>query len=97
VKVSLQLPLKARAARLPPIIASEEDFGPWVLLRSSNLRACRYRDTDRMLDVVFHSGALYRYTHVPGLKYTALVDAPSAGQCFEQTIKKIHAATKLAG
>jgi KTSC domain len=50
-----------------------------VTLDSSAIEAVTYDEANRTLDVEFREGHSYRYMHVPGVIYRALLNAESAG------------------
>lgn len=54
---------------------------------SSNLRSVGYDPDERVLEVEFHSGSVYRYAHVPKALYAGLMAARSAGAYFTDHIK----------
>jgi KTSC domain len=57
-----------------------------VTLDSSAIEAVTYDEKSRTLDVEFREGHSYRYMHVPGVVYHALLDAASAG-AFWNSVK----------
>jgi hypothetical protein len=52
---------------------------PRVALDSCAIEAVIYDEANRTLDVEFREGHSYRYMHVPGFVYHALLNAESAG------------------
>jgi hypothetical protein len=58
---------------------------------SSNLASVGYDGTISVLEVEFHSGAVYQYFDVPEQHYTGLINAPSAGQYFNAHVKGHYA------
>jgi KTSC domain len=50
-----------------------------VPLDSSAIEAVTHDESNRTLDVEFRGGDSYRYMHVPGVIYHALLNAESAG------------------
>lgn len=57
-----------------------------VTLDSSAIEAVTYDEAKRTLDVEFREGHSYRYVHVPGFVYHALLNAESAG-AFWNSVK----------
>jgi hypothetical protein len=58
-----------------------------VTLDSSAIEAVTYDEANWTLDVEFREGHSYRYMHVPGVVYHALLNAESAG-AFWNAVKK---------
>ncbi|MYS13691.1 KTSC domain-containing protein [Streptomyces sp. SID4982] len=56
-------------------------------VRSSNIRSVGYSQADRVLEVAFHSGALYRYDSVPADVHSALMAASSKGSFLARFVK----------
>ena len=65
-----------------------------VTLDSSAIEAVAYDETKRTLDVEFREGHSYRYMHVPGFVYHALLNAESAG-VFWNSVKNRFDYAKL--
>jgi hypothetical protein len=65
-----------------------------VRLDSSAIEAVNYDQTKRTLDVEFRKGHSYRYLHVPGFVYHALLNADSAG-AFWNSVKDRFEHVKL--
>ncbi len=61
-----------------------------VALQSSSLRSLGYDPEQQILEVVFSSGALYRYEAVPPEVVQALLEADSLGRHFNQVFKPQH-------
>ncbi len=57
------------------------------LVSSSNIRAIGYDGEQRVLEVEFHSGGIYRYFGVPVHLHAQLMAAPSHGSFFAAFIK----------
>ncbi|MFC8230657.1 KTSC domain-containing protein [Streptomyces sp. NPDC057287] len=49
-------------------------------VQSTNVRSVGYSESDRVLEVAFHSGRLYRYDGVSADVHAALMAAPSKGR-----------------
>ncbi|WP_276607243.1 KTSC domain-containing protein [Streptomyces sp. A0958] len=56
-------------------------------VRSSNLRSVGYDQAERVLEVAFHSGGLYRYENVPAEVHVALMMSSSKGGYLAQFVK----------
>ncbi len=64
-------------------------------VRSSNIAAIGFEESVAILEIEFHSGAVYQYTGVPVNIYDALMSAPSIGSYFHQNIKSVYPYKKL--
>jgi len=62
---------------------------------SSAVRALGYDPRPQVLEVVFMSGRVYRYFHVPPERYHALRNAPSVGAYLNREIKGRYAYEEL--
>jgi len=62
----------------------------WQQLESSNLKRCSYDIETEVLQIQFVSGKVYTYQGVPASVFNGLLEAPSAGQYFNQNIKNIY-------
>jgi KTSC domain len=56
-------------------------------VESTTLAALAYDDARKILQLEFRSRAIYRYFGVPAAVHTALLQAPSKGQYFNQEIR----------
>jgi hypothetical protein len=56
-------------------------------VRSSNVRSVGYSPAERVLEIAFHSGRLYRYESVPADVHAALMASPSKGGFVARFIK----------
>ncbi|WP_330294189.1 KTSC domain-containing protein [Streptomyces sp. NBC_00503] len=56
-------------------------------VRSSNVRSVGYSQAERVLEVAFHNGGLYRYEDVPADVHAALMASSSKGGFLAQFIK----------
>ena len=95
MKVSLSLPNSAKVGRLPVDEEAEVGFSPWVAVRSSNVSHCRYNEGARQMDIRFHDGSIYRYSHVDESTYAQLLLATSPGSYVHRHVKKIYKATRI--
>lgn len=66
-------------------------------VRSSNVRSVGYSKVDRVLEVAFHSGGLYRYENVPVDVHAALMASPSKGGFLAQFIKGRYPYRPISG
>jgi hypothetical protein len=62
---------------------------------SSLLKAAAYHDQSAVLELAFHSGAVYCYFGVPAQIYRQLLDAESKGAYFNSHIRNRFNFTKL--
>lgn len=62
----------------------------WEPVSSSNLSAFRYNGKLKQLDVLFASGAAYRYLDVPQSEVGAFRSAPSKGSYFHKHIRNTY-------
>lgn len=58
-----------------------------IALESTTLATAGYDELEQVLQLQFRTGAVYRYRGVPSPIYLALIQAPSKGQHFHQTIR----------
>lgn len=56
-------------------------------VRSSNVLSVGYSQAERVLEVAFHSGGLYRYENVPPDVHEALMASASKGGFLARFIK----------
>ncbi len=54
---------------------------------SSALHAVGYDRENGILEVIFNTGRIYQYTHVPPDVYQALLDSASPGRYFTENIR----------
>lgn len=54
---------------------------------SSNIASVGYEDSNRTLEIEFHSGAVYQYFDVPGAVFDGLMAAASKGGFFHAQIR----------
>ena len=57
-------------------------------IASSVIYAVGYDEKDKILEVEFGLGRVYRFAKVPRKEYEALMSAPSAGKYFNQVIRR---------
>lgn len=62
---------------------------------SSNVAAVAYDPSDQILEVEFHSGAIYQYDGVSQNEFDALMRAASIGSHLSARIKGRHRYRKL--
>jgi hypothetical protein len=58
-----------------------------VQVASSMMKSAGYDTTNRVLEIEFATGAVYRYFDVPADVYQDLIDAPSQGRLFHRRIR----------
>ena len=56
-------------------------------VHSSSIAAVGYAAAHELLEIEFHSGAVYRYFNVPPAAYRDLVEAQSIGRHFVHRIR----------
>lgn len=61
-----------------------------VAVESSMICEVGYDAEAQMLEVVFNSGKIYRYTGVPPTAYTELLDSASKGQYMRECIIDVY-------
>lgn len=59
-------------------------------IESSMIESAGYEPADRMLEIQFKSGSVYRYYDVPEEVYTDLLEADSAGRYFDAIIRDVY-------
>ena len=64
-------------------------------VKSSNLKSVGYDKTKKLLEIEFHTGAVYQYQGVLGHIYKQLMRAPSLGTYFHKTIRDQYKYVKL--
>jgi hypothetical protein len=64
-------------------------------VESSNLKSIGYREDSALLEVEFHSGAVYQYFQVPEAVYLDLMAAESLGSYFSKNIKGKYSYEKI--
>jgi len=68
-----------------------------LAVESSSITSVGYNARQRILDIQFHSGAVYRYSSVPKEVHAQLLKAPSKGRYFTTQIRSKYAFQKLRG
>jgi hypothetical protein len=66
-------------------------------VHSSNIRSVGYSQVERVLEVAFHSGALYRYDSVPADVHAALMAASSKGGFLARFVKGRYPYRRISG
>ena len=66
-------------------------------VRSSNVRSVGYSEAERVLEVSFHNGGLYRYNNVPADVHAALMTSPSKGSFLARFIKDRYPYRRISG
>lgn len=66
----------------------------WIGVQSSAIAAIDYHKEEKVLFVLFKAGSIHAYHDVSEYKFKQLLDAPSVGSYFNQSIKKSHPETK---
>lgn len=66
-------------------------------VRSSNVRSVGYGPAERVLEIAFHSGGLYRYEDVPADVHAALMASSSKGGFVARFIKDRYTYRRIAG
>jgi hypothetical protein len=66
-------------------------------VRSSHVRSVGYSQQERVLEVAFHNGGVYRYDGVPADVHTALMAAPSKGGFLARFIKGRYVYRRVSG
>ena len=69
---------------------------PAVPVRSRNIKDVAYDPASLSLQVTFHSGSVYTYSHVPPIVHTALMAARSKSSYLRDAIAPRFIATKRA-
>ena len=58
-----------------------------MVVKSGTIAAIAYDDAHGILQLEFHSRAIYRYVEVPAPVYEGLLAAPSKGRYFNRAIR----------
>ncbi|WP_237546983.1 KTSC domain-containing protein [Streptomyces jietaisiensis] len=66
-------------------------------VRSSHVRSVGYSQQERVLEVAFHDGGVYRYNDVPADVHTALMAAPSKGGFLARFVKGRYVYRRVSG
>lgn len=62
---------------------------------SSNIQSVGYDENSQVLEIEFHSGALYWYYSVPQSVFNALMQASSHGKYLHENIKGVYRYEKI--
>jgi len=62
---------------------------------SSNLKSVGYDPVSAVLEIEFHGGSIYHYSHVPEEIYNGLMSADSHGEYFSAYIKHVYQYEKI--
>lgn len=65
-------------------------------VKSSNLKSVGYDKDKKLLEIEFHTGAVYQYQNVLEPIYKQLVRAPSLGTYFHKTIRDQYKYIRVA-
>lgn len=68
-----------------------------VSVRSSNIQSVGYDADSSILEIEFHSGALYQYYGVPQRVHEGLMTARSTGTYFNDHVKEKYRSTQIRG
>lgn len=66
-----------------------------IPVKSSNIVSAAYDAAEKVMEVKFKSGGLYRHSDVPQAKFDAFMAADSKGSHYHANIKGKHAHTKV--
>jgi hypothetical protein len=66
-------------------------------VHSSNVRSVGYSQEERVLEVAFHSGGVYRYDNVPADVHAALMAASSKGGFLARFVKGRYPYRHISG
>ena len=66
-------------------------------VRSSNVRSVGHDPLDQILEVEFHTGAVYRYLDVPAQRHQSLMGAASIGRYLNEHVKPNYRCVKVVG
>lgn len=58
-----------------------------VAINSSNIKEAGYDPNSNTLELLFSDGRVYQYFDVPPSIYADLINAPSAGRFFHESIR----------
>ena len=64
-------------------------------VKSSNIQSVGYDEDEKVLEIAFKSGTVYRYYNVSKRVHTALMKAESKGQYFNVHVKGIYEFRKV--
>lgn len=75
-----------KAVRAKPAKKKSPPKSRWIDVESSMISAVRYDRSAKTLDVIFNSGAMWRYEEVPPGVYKELMDSGSKGSYMRYAI-----------
>lgn len=64
-------------------------------VQSSNIASIGYDEGEKVLEVEFHSGAVYQYEDVPPEVHGDFMNASSAGRFFSENIRGIYLGARV--
>lgn len=67
-----------------------------IPVKSTEIALVGYDSAKQLLEVTFRRGGVYRYRGVPPEVHKGLMEAPSLGTYFSETIKETYHYTKVA-
>jgi hypothetical protein len=80
-----------------PRLHSEPRSPKRLAVESSSIANVGYNARQRILDIQFHSGAVYRYSTVPKEVHAQFLKAPSKGRYFSAQIRGKYPFQRLRG
>ena len=80
-----------------PVVQSKQSGMVWYDADSSMISAFGYDETERILEIAFHSSGIYRYFDVPLDVFEGLRDAPSKGSYLRSMIVDMYDYEKKRG
>ncbi|MEV7346278.1 KTSC domain-containing protein [Streptomyces sp. NPDC093544] len=66
-------------------------------VRSSHVRSVGYSQQERVLEIAFHGGGVYRYDDVPADMHAALMTASSVGGFLARYVKGRYVYRRISG
>jgi hypothetical protein len=67
-----------------------EEKAEWIFIGSEAVRKVRYLRGEKLLDIQFSPGEIYRYSAVTAAEVRELLNAASVGNYVNQTFKPHH-------
>lgn len=67
-----------------------------ITVNSQAIHAIGYDRQNLLLEVVFGSGGIYRYAHVPPQVYLKFLESPSKGRFFQKNIRGKYAVYRIS-
>lgn len=68
-----------------------------IAVRSSSVKSLGYDEERQVLELEFHSGAVYQYFSVPPIDYARLLDGRSIGRFINACIKDRYPFKQVRG